>query len=1141
MNGSNCGCATQPCGCCEGVEVLTPAGECNRPGLDALSYRAGTHAQFLETMKARLSAVTVQGVGADGQTPLSFRPLTGLSTRDSSDFSIALLDGWATIGDVLTFYQERIANEGYLRTATERRSVLELSRLVGYTLRPGVAATAYLAYTLDDNQVEPVTIAAGARSQSVPGPGEQPQYFETSEDLAARREWNNLQVRMKKPQDITLATALTIESIQVAGSNTGLRAGDKLLLLFADDGSSAVARTVTSVDTQFADQSSAIHLQALDPRVPRCLPALLTFQSTVQEIAQSDTTFEVSSAVDVADTMVRSVYLANPINPQGWYDYIHYQITGGDRIDSAQLSAAIDALKSDLATALGTNGGRSVITDPSQFVTPLLLGPVPQARNSLQLNRNLAEAFLASAPLYNSSASGSDSTAVAVPADGGGQRLLVSRVADTSYVAAPPSVAKVQLEHIAHPYADTATQLLVNFRPRLQDSYYQAWAGANLNPAQAPLIGLYALRSRNALFGANAAKLPAYYTTSDGSGVPAGTLKPQNLWTDWSYAGDENAFNAFLDQANDAIAVNSYVLVHGYGKARVVRVSQATTAPRSAYGLSAQSTQLVFELDRGWRKPDGDITDLRTVQVYSQSEPLTLADMPVTDDVGGTDTEGNAIQTIELDGLYRELTSGRWVILSGERTDIEHVKGVQASELLMISGISHSFDPNLPGDTIHTTLTLATPTAYQYKRDTVTVYGNVVKASQGATCNETLGSGDGAQSLQSFTLKQPPLTFVAAPTAAGAASTLHAYVNNVEWHQTDSLAWLGPKDRGFTTLTDDAGNTTLVFGDGEHGARLPSGVQNITAVYRSGIGSGGNVKAGQISLLQTRPLGVKAVVNPLRASGGADPETRDLARENAPLSVMSLDRLVSLQDYADFTRRFAGIAKAVAQHTTDGSRELIYLTIAGVDDAPIDPSSDLYTNLMAALVQLGDPDLPIRVDVRELKALALSARIHLLPDYQWEPVVAAVRSLLLDRFGFDRRALGQPALRCEVISAIQGVAGVGYVDIEAFGAVPEKTYNTDDTGQVTRDLLTQNQITEEVAIIAGLDRRRRGDGQLVNGLGGGWRNDGQLIAYHSSRWRLDGVEAFPGGYDGSGKLLRPAELAIFTPAVPDTLILNQIP
>src|SRR6185312_12234730 len=229
-------------------------------------------------------------------------------------------------------------------------------------------------------------------------------------------------------------------------------------------------------------------------------------------------------------------------------------------------------------------------------------------------------------------------------------------------------------------------------------------------------------------------------------------------------------------------------------------------------------------------------------------------------------TDAIDTQTIPLDGLYKELTSGRWVILSGERADIDQVSGVTVAELQMISGLSHGFDPDLPGDTVHTTLVLATPLAYSYRRDTLKIYGNVVKATHGATRREILGSGDGSQVFQSFVLKQPPVTFVAAPTAEGAASTLRVFVDNVEWHESESLAFLDAKSHGFVTQTDDDANTTVLFGDGQNGSRLPSGVQNVMAVYRSGIGAGGNVDAGQITTLQSRPLGVTAVINPLRAS-----------------------------------------------------------------------------------------------------------------------------------------------------------------------------------------------------------------------------------------------------------------------------------
>ena len=121
------------CGCC-GASAL--AGVSNRPGLPALAFRAGTYTEFLDAMVRRLSSH-------------DYPELAALKTRAASDPAMALLDAWAIVSDVLTFYQERIANEGYLHTATERRSILELARLVGYRLRTGFADTAYLAYTIE--------------------------------------------------------------------------------------------------------------------------------------------------------------------------------------------------------------------------------------------------------------------------------------------------------------------------------------------------------------------------------------------------------------------------------------------------------------------------------------------------------------------------------------------------------------------------------------------------------------------------------------------------------------------------------------------------------------------------------------------------------------------------------------------------------------------------------------------------------------------------------------------------------------------------------------------------------------------------------------------------------------------------------
>src|SRR5215472_17276336 len=107
------------CGCCAGTSVQTPQMETNPPGQPAISHRAGTWATFKESMLARLSSS-------------DYPALAGLRTRSDDDFTIALLDAASVMLDVLTFYQERLANESYLRTAVQLRSVTELSRLINY-------------------------------------------------------------------------------------------------------------------------------------------------------------------------------------------------------------------------------------------------------------------------------------------------------------------------------------------------------------------------------------------------------------------------------------------------------------------------------------------------------------------------------------------------------------------------------------------------------------------------------------------------------------------------------------------------------------------------------------------------------------------------------------------------------------------------------------------------------------------------------------------------------------------------------------------------------------------------------------------------------------------------------------------------
>ena len=244
----------------------TPLPRSNRPGLRTLRYRIGTHASFLYTMRARLTGFHLKRSPEELAANMrdDDNPLAELTNHNSDDPAIALMDSWALVADVLTFYQERIANEGYLPTATEYRSLVELARLVGYAPRPGVAASVWLALLLE--QGHRLKVEAGLRARSEPGPGEQPQVFETIEPIEARFEWSELKPRLTRPPilnesiiELLHKNALTLYFV---GLSTNLKPNDILILVFAnaERGEIPIPAWVWSVEPELAENRTKVML-----------------------------------------------------------------------------------------------------------------------------------------------------------------------------------------------------------------------------------------------------------------------------------------------------------------------------------------------------------------------------------------------------------------------------------------------------------------------------------------------------------------------------------------------------------------------------------------------------------------------------------------------------------------------------------------------------------------------------------------------------------------------------------------------------------------------------------------------------------------------------------------------------------------
>src|SRR5580765_483297 len=80
---------------------------------------------------------------------------------NEADFGNVLLELFAHVGDILSYYQDRVANESFLGTARGRRSVIEHLRLIGYRLSTAVPAAASMNVTAPGTVNTVVTINRG--------------------------------------------------------------------------------------------------------------------------------------------------------------------------------------------------------------------------------------------------------------------------------------------------------------------------------------------------------------------------------------------------------------------------------------------------------------------------------------------------------------------------------------------------------------------------------------------------------------------------------------------------------------------------------------------------------------------------------------------------------------------------------------------------------------------------------------------------------------------------------------------------------------------------------------------------------------------------------------------------------------------
>lgn len=862
---------TDPCG--DSVP-LTLSLE-NRPQQDVLRYRTGTHPLFYERMLRALPLQTIPD-GANQGT----RPLALLTTRSTEDPAIALLDACAVVADVVSFYQERIINEGFLRTATERRSLLELSRAVGYELHPGAAASAYLAFTVDDAAGAPgkATVPIGCRILSIPGQNERPQTFETIEWIETRVEWNAMTPRQTEAQSLGLGT----QSLVLNGVNTQLLPGDGILI---------VEKTGSEVYAFMANF------------------ALVSRISTNPKAATTTVTLD-RPLVNIFGSSAEVMALRQRANIFGYN------------------APDWDALPQELQDAY----------DPANTATEW---PGLALSNAQTIDLDTAYPRVRS----------------------GGYAVLV-RPASDSATTNDVNNCKVNIYK------------LVTVQPAARVDFTLAAKTTRIKLSSTVTLSADELRQTQVLTQSEVLPLAEQPLS-----VSLSNLDPQAVTAQVQLSTVVPGLRA--GQRLIATGKRMRVLVTGTGEGLYL---SDPLNPNHRVALHA-----------------GNLLFVATTPTISSGQTLWT----LTDIYGFT-------------GTLRLSSSSSALQLMGADSKDEFI-----SELLELTGAEDD------GPQSRTTLIFKQSPRNFYDRTTLAFNANIALATHGESVQEAIGSGDGSVAFQAFQLRRNPLTFIAAPTEKGVISSLQVKVNQVQWTEIESLLDAGPNDRVYTVQLDDSGIPLVQFGDGVHGARLPTGQENVVASYRWGLGTAGNLAPGKLALMQTRPLGIRSVVNPLSASGGTSPEALNDARSNAPVSTHTLGRLVSSLDFSAFAISFAGIAKATASTLRGHRGARLFVTVAGDNAAPVEQSSALYQNLLSAMQLAAYPGTQVKLASFAPLYFNVAAGLILQSGYLAEAVLPIARERVLTAYSFSQRSLGQAVESADIIALLQATPGVKAVVLNA--------------------------------------------------------------------------------------------------------------
>jgi len=448
--------------------------------------------------------------------------------------------------------------------------------------------------------------------------------------------------------------------------------------------------------------------------------------------------------------------------------------------------------------------------------------------------------------------------------------------------------------------------------------------------------------------------------------------------------------------------------------------------------------------------------DIRELQFYEVLTPLLTLNAAL---VNSSETTGSQLFFFGTDEQAQTLTNRSLIIAD---TEPQTVTVQTVAVLLPLDR------PRLRLLNLDTVLRYA---SFEHEEPFLDVFGNLIDATQGKTQSEAvLGSGDNTQIFQTFKVPSAPLTYLrSVGQSPPEAPELQIFVNNRLWNNVTTFFDRQPDEEIYIVREDAKNNSYVQFGDGKNGARLPTGFENVIAVFRTGTGAFGPLQEG--TKVQGGKLeGLDKIQMPGASSGGSEPEEGDNARDAAPARVQSLDRLVGLQDFESEVAAISGVVRARAAWQLHHNIPAIVITV--LMQAGRVEETNAVTKVIRQYNRCRGPNRhSIIVEHGRLQYVRVAVDVAFDPAFHQALVLQEIALALGTNsgkaddsgsrsglFALRSRQFEQSEYANTILGVVQGVAGVKWAIVRVFSALPD----ADDPATITIDA-TSGGLNESIA------------------------------------------------------------------------------